>query len=147
MQNKQYILYILIYYCIVQRNFRCQTMKVKPYIILNTSRKHVNYEEDKNKVYNIQNTNIYNGIFNISFFKALLINEGETTQIPVLRSHLNLKDTFYLSCRRKLHMNWTSFKRLPVLKHNFEPVEKIISEKLDELKGAEARYSKDLTLC
>jgi hypothetical protein len=25
-------------------------MKVKPYIILNTSRKHVNYEEDKNKV-------------------------------------------------------------------------------------------------
>jgi len=56
-------------------------MKVKPYIILNT-RKHVNYEEDKNKVpmkkpYNIQNTNICNGIFHISFFKALLINEGE----------------------------------------------------------------------
>ena len=63
-------------------------MKVKPCIILllNTSRKHVNYEEDKNKVsipmnkpYNIQNTNICNGIFHISFFKALLINEGETT--------------------------------------------------------------------
>jgi hypothetical protein len=52
------------------------------------SRKHVNYEEDKNKVsipmnkpYNIQNTNICNGIFHISFFKALLINEGETTRI------------------------------------------------------------------
>jgi hypothetical protein len=30
---------------------------------------------------------------------------------------------------------------------NFEPVEKILSEKLDDLKGAEARYSKDLTLC
>ena len=29
--------------------------------------------------YNIQNTNICNGIFHISFFKALLINEGETT--------------------------------------------------------------------
>jgi hypothetical protein len=77
--------YILIYYCIVQRNFRCQTMKVKPYIILNTSRKHVNYEEDKNKVpmnkpYNIHNTNICNDIFHISFFKALLINEGETTR-------------------------------------------------------------------
>ena len=60
----------------------CQTMKVKPYIILNTSRKHVNYEEDKNKVpmnkpYNIQNTNICNGIFHISIFKSLLINEGE----------------------------------------------------------------------
>ena len=32
-------------------------------------------------------------------------------------------------------------------KHNFEPVEKILSEKLDDLKGAEARYNKDLTLC
>ena len=61
-------------------------MKVKPcIIILNTSRKHVNYEEDKNKVhmnkpYNIQNKNICNGIFHISFYKALLINEGETTR-------------------------------------------------------------------
>jgi hypothetical protein len=33
-----------------------------------------------NKPYNIQYTNICNGIFHISFFKALLINEGETTQ-------------------------------------------------------------------
>ena len=32
-------------------------------------------------------------------------------------------------------------------KHNFEPIEKILPEKVDELKGAEARYSKDLTLC
>ena len=44
-----------------------------------------NYEEDKNKVpmnkpYNIQNTNICNRIFHISFFKALLINEGETSR-------------------------------------------------------------------
>ena len=31
-----------------------------------------------NKLYNIQNTNICNGIFHISFFKALLINENET---------------------------------------------------------------------
>jgi hypothetical protein len=30
-----------------------------------------------NKPYNIQNTNICNGIFHILFFKALLINEGE----------------------------------------------------------------------
>ena len=59
-------------------------------------RKHVNYEEDKNKVpmnkpYNIQNTNICNGIFHISFFKALLTNEcettrGETTRIPLVHS-------------------------------------------------------------
>jgi hypothetical protein len=58
---------------------------VKPDIILNTSRKHVNYEEDNNKVpmnkpYNIQNTNICNGILHISFFKVLSINEGETTR-------------------------------------------------------------------
>ena len=33
-----------------------------------------------NKPYNIQNKNICNGIFHISFFKALLINEGETTR-------------------------------------------------------------------
>jgi hypothetical protein len=33
-----------------------------------------------NKPYNIQNTNICNGIFHISFFKAVLINEGETTR-------------------------------------------------------------------
>ena len=72
---------------------------MKPYIILlltslllNTSTKHVNYEEDKNKVsipmnkpYNIQNTNICNGIFHISFFKALLINEGETTRCETIR--------------------------------------------------------------
>jgi hypothetical protein len=31
--------------------------------------------------------------------------------------------------------------------HKFEPIEIILSEKLDELKGAEARYCKDLTLC
>ena len=59
-------------------------------------RKHVNYEEAKNKVpvnkpYNIQNKNICNGIFHISFFKALLINEcettrGEMTRIPLIHS-------------------------------------------------------------
>ena len=34
---------------------------------------------------NIQNTNICNGIFHISFFKALLllINEGETTRVEM----------------------------------------------------------------
>jgi hypothetical protein len=31
-----------------------------------------------NKPYNIQITNICNGIFHTSFFKALLINEGES---------------------------------------------------------------------
>ena len=39
----------------------CVEQRVKQYILLNTSRKHVNYEDDKNKVpmnkpYHIQNT-------------------------------------------------------------------------------------------
>jgi hypothetical protein len=59
--------------------------QTKSEAIHNKSRKHVNDEEDKNKVpmnkpYNIQNTNICNGIFHISFFKALLLNEGKTTR-------------------------------------------------------------------
>ena len=33
-----------------------------------------------NKPYNIHNMNICNGIFHISFFKALSINEGETNR-------------------------------------------------------------------
>jgi hypothetical protein len=32
-------------------------------------------------------------------------------------------------------------------KHNFEPIEGVLSEKLDELKGAEEKYCKDLTIC
>jgi hypothetical protein len=63
-----------------QRHFthliRCQTMKVKPYIILNTSRKHVNYEEvPMNKPYNIQNTNIYKMYMLCDFFlKYFILN-------------------------------------------------------------------------
>ena len=34
-----------------------------------------------NKPDNIHNRNICNGIFHVSFFKALLINEGETTRV------------------------------------------------------------------
>ena len=54
--------------------------KVKQYTILNTSRKHVNYEEDKNKVpmnkpYNIQKMNICNGIFYVYFFYFCTINK------------------------------------------------------------------------
>ena len=32
-------------------------------------------------------------------------------------------------------------------KHNFEPIEKVLPEKLDELKGAEEKYCNNLTLC
>jgi hypothetical protein len=82
MQNKQYLHANLLLYC--SKKLYVSNNESEADIILNTSRKHVNYEEDNNKVpmnkpYNIQNTNICNGIFHISFFKALLINEGETT--------------------------------------------------------------------
>jgi hypothetical protein len=118
MQNKQYKHTNLLLYCSKkfytfnqvsnkeseQRNFthliRCQTMKVKPYIILNTSRKHVNYEEvPMNKPYNIQNTNICNGIFHISFFKALLINEGE--QVSVWNDPDSVVHNFFLNTIKK----------------------------------------------
>ena len=56
-----------------------------------------------NKPYNIQKTNNCNGIFHISFFKALLIYEGETTRGPWGSSSLNQclthnKCSWCLSC-------------------------------------------------
>ena len=39
-----------------------------------------------------------------------------------------LKVTFVLSCRSQFHMNWTSFKRSPVLKDHFFFVPKVTSE-------------------
>jgi hypothetical protein len=38
---------------------------------------------------------------------------------PLLSSHLYLKVNFFLSCHRKFHVNWTSFKRSPVLQGHF----------------------------
>ena len=72
-----------------QRNFthliRCQTKSEAIHNIKHVKKAcyHVVMRKTKipmNKPYNIQNTNICNGIFHISFFKALLINEGETTR-------------------------------------------------------------------
>jgi catalase len=64
------------------------------YIILNTSRKHVNYEEvPMNKPYNIQNKNICNGIFNISFFKALQILDRISFQYAPNANETNEKRT------------------------------------------------------
>jgi hypothetical protein len=52
-----------------------------------------------------------------------------------------------LFCRTCDHLVCTDCISSKHNKHNFEPVEQNLSEKLDELKGAEARYCKDLTLC
>jgi hypothetical protein len=52
-----------------------------------------------------------------------------------------------LFCRTCDHLVCTDCISSKHNNHKFEPVETILSEKLDELKGAEARYSKDFTLC
>ena len=90
--------------------------------ILNTSRKHVNYEEDKNnlpmnKPYNIQNTNICNGIFHISFFKALLINEGESRRNDLRGkrdSRRNDSLPLYLANKNMLKLNYTGGCHCPI---------------------------------
>ena len=53
----------------------------------------------------------------------------------------------FLFCRTCDHLVCADCILSKHKKHNFEPLEKILSEKLEELKGAEARYSKDLTVC
>jgi hypothetical protein len=85
-KKKKSLLFLCGFLLILQEKFRLRSLtKVdqnERIIVFFASRNHVDYEDDKNKVpmnkpYNIQNTNICNGIFHISFFKALLINEGE----------------------------------------------------------------------
>ena len=53
----------------------------------------------------------------------------------------------FLFCRTCDHLVCADCILSKHSKHNFEPVEQILTEKLDDLKGAEARYNKDLTLC
>jgi hypothetical protein len=67
-----------------------------------------------NKPYNIQNTNICNGIFHISYFKALLINEGE--------SGCNDSLPLYLANKNMLKLNYNIYHRgLPLSnKHIFD---------------------------
>jgi hypothetical protein len=74
---------------------------MKQYIIINTSWKHVNYEEDKNKVpmnkpYNIQNTIICKGIFVIKIEESLLF---------LCVFLLILQERFRLRCFTKLDQN------------------------------------------
>jgi hypothetical protein len=54
-------------------------MKVKPYIILNTSRKHVNYEEDKNKVPTNKSYNILEDA--IHFFLECPLYQHDRTSL------------------------------------------------------------------
>ena len=67
-----------------------------------------------------------------------------TDNIPCTEHRTKMTCLFCRTCDHLMCADCVSYKHN---KHNFEPVEKILSEKIDELKGAEARYSKDLTLC
>jgi len=45
--------------------------------------------------------------------------------LPLLSSHLYFKGSIFLSCHRKYHMNWNSFKRSPLLNGHFFFVPKV----------------------
>ena len=66
-----------------------------------------------------------------------------TDNIPCIEHTTKMTCLFCRTCDHLLCADCILSKHK---KHNFEPVEKILSEKIDELKGAEARYNKDLTL-
>jgi hypothetical protein len=57
----------------------------------------------------------------------IVVQSSLPMRSPLLSSHLYLKVTFFLSCHGKVHMNWTSFKRSPVLKNHFCSVPKVTS--------------------
>ena len=63
----------------------------------------------------------------VSIFKTAIYTIKPAHVAPLSRSHLYQKVTFFLSCHRKFHMNWTSFKRSPVLKGHFFFVLKVTS--------------------
>ena len=67
-----------------------------------------------------------------------------TDNIPCTEHRTKMTCLFCRTCDHLVCADCISSKHN---KHNFEPGEKILSEKLDELKGVEARYSEDLTLC
>ena len=67
-----------------------------------------------------------------------------TDNIPCTEHRTNMTCLVCRTCDHLVCPDCISFKHN---KHNFEPLEQILSEKLDELKGVEARFCKDLSLC
>ena len=67
-----------------------------------------------------------------------------TANIPCTEHRTKMTCLFCRTCDHLVCPDCVSSKHN---KHKFESIDKILSEKLDELKGAEARYCKDLTLC
>ena len=67
------------------------------------------------------------GITSGTVFEFSKIQSNLPKWSPLLSSHLHLKVIFFLSCHRKFHINWTSFRRLLVLKDQFFFVPKVTS--------------------
>ena len=67
-----------------------------------------------------------------------------TDNIPCTEHRTKMTCLFCRTCDHLVCEDCVSTKHK---KHNFEPIEKILSENLDELKGAEAKYCKHLTFC
>ena len=97
----------------------------------------------KNIHLNVQ-TNIQHQIIDIKSLFQDVQPKIITDNIPCTEH--TTKMTF-LFCRTCDHLVCADCILSKHKKHNFEPIEKILPEKLDELRRAEARYSKDLTLC
>ena len=92
---------------------------------------------------NVQ-TNIQHQIIDIKSLFQDVQPKIITDNIPCTEHRTKMTCLFCGTCDHLVCADCVSYKHN---KHNFEPIEKIIPEKLNELEGAEARYSKDLTLC
>ena len=64
--------------------------------------------------------------------------------IPCHEHKANMTCLFCRTCDHLVCPYCVSFAHS---KHNFEPIEKVLPEKLDELKGSEEKYCNNLTLC
>ena len=92
---------------------------------------------------NVQ-TNIQHQIIDIKSLFQDVQPKIITDNIPCTEHRTKMTCLFCRTCDHLMCADCVSYKHN---KHNFEPIEKIIPEKLNELEGAEARCSKDLTLC
>jgi tripartite motif-containing protein 56 len=92
---------------------------------------------------NVQ-TNIQHQIIDIKSLFQDVQPKIITDNIPCTEHRTKMTCLFCRTCDHLMCVDCVSYKHN---KHNFEPIEKIIPEKLNELEGAEARCSKDLTLC
>ena len=96
------------------------------------------------KIHNKVQTNTQHQIVNLKIPFQDLEQKVILDNIRCTEHQTNMTCLFCRTCDHLVCPDCVSFKHN---NHKFEPIEKILSEKLDELKGVEARYCKDLTIC